>query len=302
MNPADYNNTLQTLRSSTQTYTPDKVLNEHIDDAAVFAKNFLGGTGGMLVGDAAKSKVKDLIKGSSDMLEKLNIKPEDMEELADSIEGGDTEAIGKLLAKNGIKIARKKLGSFIENSKGRAKSLVKNLRDKAQGKLNIDADPDAEVNPGQDVPVAQTRINPDVQETSFPTEPKVQETSFDETGATTVEPPQPTQLTDLNKVSNDALEQSGNKAEDGGENLLKGGTEEAEGQVEGVVGKLGKGLDALTEESTALDETPIGLGVTAVLGLASLVSGIFIKTHHDTYTAPPQPAERMTTFTTQQGY
>ena len=47
-------------------------------------------------------------------------------------------------------------------------------------------------------------------------------------------------------------------------------------------------LGTATVDSTAFDETGVGIGVTAVLGIASVLAGIFIKGHKEgSFTPPP---------------
>ena len=47
-----------------------------------------------------------------------------------------------------------------------------------------------------------------------------------------------------------------------------------------------KGLKAATGDSVAGDEDPFGLAITAALGVASVVGGLFIKTHHTENVVP----------------
>ena len=47
-----------------------------------------------------------------------------------------------------------------------------------------------------------------------------------------------------------------------------------------------KGLKAATGDSVAGDEDPFGLAITAALGIASVVGGLFIKTHHTENVVP----------------
>ena len=59
----------------------------------------------------------------------------------------------------------------------------------------------------------------------------------------------------------------------------------AEDFVSGAV-KAEDVLKAATTASEVADENPVGLAVTAALGVASLVGGLFVKTHHNAYETP----------------
>jgi hypothetical protein len=76
---------------------------------------------------------------------------------------------------------------------------------------------------------------------------------------------------------------------------------DAEAEASQIGSKVEKGLDELTVDSEAFDETPVGIAVTAGLGLVSLISGIMIKTHKDAFTTPPMPTIRQSSFAVQKG-
>jgi hypothetical protein len=76
---------------------------------------------------------------------------------------------------------------------------------------------------------------------------------------------------------------------------------DAEAEASQIGSKVEKGLDELTMDSEVLDESPLGIAVTAGLGLVSLISGIMIKTHKEAFTVPPLPQVRQSTFAVQKG-
>ena len=117
-----------------------------------------------------------------------------------------------------------------------------------------------------------------------------------------------TELTDQAEMTNDAMRTSGPAqtvadAEASTDTSLGTGVAEETGEEVASVGsKVAKGLDAITADSAAFDETPIGIGVTALLGLGSLIGGIFIKTHKDKFTRPPIPRQMQSSFAVQKGF
>ena len=338
----DYNDLVSELKSSqVQDYQPDPVLTEKVNDYAIFGKNFLGATGGMLEGEAIKKTFKQLSKqGSEGLLNQLDLNDEDMEDLIGKISSGDTEGVASVVAQRGINIARNKLGSFVRDTKGSAKKLYQSLKAKATGRQAPPSEEDVgepasasevtsepatvdlpfpEVGVGDygvglsDIPVAQA-----IERSLGGSQGTVQ--SEDGTlriGTQAPADPSPlaqdttpeTQLTDNVEMQSNTMKASGSQrsadsevdksAEDDLGDVGGGGDGGAE--ASSIGSKVEKGLDELTADSEAFDESPIGIGVTALLGVASLVSGIFIKTHKDKFTRPPLPHQMATSYAVEKG-
>ncbi len=330
----DYNDLVSELKSSqVQDYQPDPVLTEKVNDYAVFGKNFLGATGGMLEGEAIKKTFKQLSKqGSEGLLKQLDLSDEDMEELIGKISSGDTEGVAKMVAERGINVARNKLGSFVRDTKGSAKKLYQSLKAKATGRTEPTQDT------GEPASASEVARNPDIAETSFPTiEPESQipegagevaqnvneqvlqggRALTEEQASQFTQDPSPlaqdtnpqTQLTDNAQMQSDTMKASGSQRQADAEvdkpaddDLADiGGGGDAGADASSIGSKVTKGLDELTADSEAFDESPIGIGVTALLGVASLVSGIFIKTHKDAFTRPPLPHQMATSYAVEKG-
>ena len=330
----DYNDLVSELKSSqVNDYQPDPVLTEKVNDYAVFGKNFLGATGGMLEGEAIKKTFKQLSKqGSEGLLKQLDLNDEDMEDLIGKISSGDTEGVAKIVADRGINIARNKLGSFVRDTKGSAKRLYQSLKAKATGR----AEPAEDT--GEPASASEVARNPDIAETSFPTVeaesqipqgagevgPNVNEQVLqggralsEEQASQFTEDPSPlaedtnpaTDLTDNNQMTSSTMRTAGNQRQADAEVDQSadddlgdvGGGGDAGADASTIGSKVSKGLDELTVDSEAFDESPIGIGVTALLGVASLVSGIFIKTHKDEFTRPPLPHQMATSFAVEKG-
>lgn len=329
----DYNDLISGLKSSqVQDYQPDPVLTEKVNDAAAFGKNFLGGTGAMLEGDAIKKTFKQLSKqGSEGLLKQLDLNEEDMNDLVEKISSGDTEGVAKVIGERGINIARNKLGSFIRDTKGSARKLYQSLKAKAAGR---DAEPTAEES-GEPASASEVAAAPRVAETAFPTEISSQipegagavqgqalEQSLqggrgltEEQAAQFTEQPKETssaadtELTDSNEMTSNVMKTAGDQRAADSElsadkdlgDVGKSVGKDAEADASQIGSKVVDGLDELTAESSAFDETPIGIGVTALLGLGSLIGGIFVKTHHDAFTRPPIPHQMATTYAVGKG-
>ena len=299
-NSFDYNNILSGLKESkTQIYHPDKVLNEKLDDAAIFGKQFLGSTGGMLEGEAIKKSFKLLGNSSKSVLAKLDLGQTDLEELSEKLSSGDKQGVMEFLSKRGLNVARKKVGAFVD----KGKDLMKSLRTKATDQVK-DVSEQAEERLGESPAVSATRRilgqareeeQGQTEETEFPTEDTFPPA-----------PQLPTATTDQTAMTDNVRDASGSQREPVEEDLLEGHGEGGGSAEAGNVVKGGKDvektLEGLTEDSLAEDETPGGILVTAGLGLATLIGGIFMKTHKDEYTSPPMPNQRVTGFASQAGY
>ena len=338
----DYNDLVSELKSSqVQDYQPDPVLTEKVNDYAVFGKNFLGATGGMLEGEAIKKTFKQLSKqGSEGLLKQLDLNDEDMEDLIGKISSGDTEGVAKVVAERGINIARNKLGSFVRDTKGSAKRLYQSLKAKATGRQA----PPSEEETGEPASASEVATEPQVSELQLPesdldriTQREAQSLFEPETsglraqgqlvggdelgiGARVGQPPSDpsplaqdtnpaSNLTDNVEMTSSTMKTVGNQrpadadVDTAGDDNLGdiGGGGDAGAEASSVGSKVTKGLEELTSDSEVFDEIPIGIGVTALLGVASLVSGIFIKTHKDAFTRPPIPHQMATSYAVEKG-
>ena len=332
----DYNDLIAGLKSSqVQDYQPDPVLTEKVNDAAAFGKNFLGGTGAMLEGDAIKKTFKQLSKqGSEGLLKQLDLSEEDMNDLVEKIASGDTEGVAKVIGERGINIARNKLGSFIRDTKGSARRFYQNLKAKATGRTAEATGEEA----GEPASAAEVAAAPEVSDLRFPesdldliTQDEAQSLFEPPTSGLRAQgelvggdelgigarvgqpPPEPeqtttapdTELSDSNEMTSDVMKTAGNQraadSELSAEKDLGDFGKSAAKDAEAEGSKVVEGLDELTVASEGFDETPIGIGVTALLGLGSLIGGIFVKTHHDAFTRPPIPHQMATSYAVGKG-
>ncbi len=334
---ADYDSLISGLKSSqVRSYAPDPVLTEKVNDAAAFGKTFLGGTGAMLEGEAIKKTFKQLSKkGSEGLLKQLDLSSDDMEELASKLESGDAEGISQFIAKRGISVARNKIGGFVRSSKGQAKEFLQSMKSKFRGQQA--EEPSAPASESSSAVDDRSGLFDNIPTRSGQLfdlgEGEAQEFTegvAQRFGASSIyydEPPEPNQpsaeggsqsgsnpesdIKDPAQSTDDAMKANGSQRQQQESNPDKSSEEnnlgktegggDAEADVSSIGSKVEKGLDELTADSEAFDENPVGIAVTAGLGLVSLISGIFIKTHKDAFTVPPMPTIRQSTFAVQKG-
>tara|TARA_R110001632_G_scaffold22410_1_gene64418 strand:+ start:666 stop:1667 length:1002 start_codon:yes stop_codon:yes gene_type:complete len=330
---ADYDSLISGLKSSqVRSYAPDPVLTEKVNDAAAFGKSFLGGTGAMLEGDAIKKTFKSLSKkGSEGLLKQLDLSSDDMEELASKLETGDAEGISQFIAKRGISVARNKIGGFVRSSKGQAKEFLQSMKSKFTGggeeaSAPEDAAGAADSSGGlfDSIPTT-TRggqlfdLGEDAAQeftTGIPERFGSSSVYYDDPpdadGGSQAGSNPETDVKDPASVTDDAMKANGSQRQQQASNPDKSSEEnnlqktgemdgDAEAEASQIGSKVEKGLDELTVDSEAFDETPVGIAVTAGLGLVSLISGIMIKTHKDAFTTPPMPTIRQSSFAVQKG-
>jgi hypothetical protein len=333
---ADYNSLIAGLKSSQiRSYAPDPVLTEKVNDAAAFGKSFLGGTGAMLEGEAIKKTFKSLSKkGSEGLLKQLDLSSDDMEELASKLETGDAEGISQFIAKRGISVARNKIGGFVRSSKGQAKEFLQSMKSKftGGGEASVpESEPSSAVDDSgglfDNIPTRSGQLfdlgEGEVQQFT--------EGVAQRFGASSIyydEPPEPNQppaeggsqagsnpetdIKDPASVTDDAMKANGSQRQQQASNPDKSSEEnnlqktgemdgDAEAEASQIGSKVEKGLDELTVDSEAFDESPFGIAVTAGLGLVSLISGIMIKTHKEAFTVPPLPQVRQSTYAVNKG-
>jgi hypothetical protein len=238
----------------------------------------------MLEGEAIKKTFKALSKkGSEGLLKQLDLSDEDMEDLVSKVASGDTEGVAKIVAERGINVARNKIGAFVRDTKGSARRLYQSLKSLAVAEKFAGPEPSI----GGGAPLVPQ----------------------EDGGFRIGQPPEAyakpdTELTDQGDMVNNTMKTSGSQREAVEEDSLAGqgeGGGDAGAEVSSIGSKVEKGIDELAVDSEAFDETPIGIGVTALLGVASLVGGIFIKTHKDKFTRPPLPHQMVSSFAVEKG-
>jgi len=252
-----------------------------IDDVenykATVGKNALEGLGSMFVGSSAATGIKALMKSKN--LQKIGIEDGDVEDVVASAQNGDlTQAAGGAL-RAGINALNRNLtgvvrsvGSGVEEQAGarvggylntmRSSTLTQGnplqqlnrVTDNLPDPANIATEPVAEA-PSSGGAIVQSadgsaRIG---QVTEAPVRPPAEVPTVE---AQVVNPTAPAQVGGMPEAAVDADESVN------------------------VASKVLKGIDAAEEVSAVADVDPANLIVTGALGLASIIGGLFVKTHH----------------------
>ena len=252
-----------------------------IDDVenykATVGKNALEGLGSMFVGSSAATGIKALMKSKN--LQKIGIEDGDVEDLVASAQNGDlTQAAGGAL-RAGINALNRNLtgvvrsvGSGVEEqagarvggylntmrsstlTQGNPLSQLNRVTDNLPDPANIATEPVAEA-PSSGGAIVQSadgsaRIG---QVTEAPVRPPAEVPTVE---AQVVNPTAPAQVGGMPEAAVDADESVN------------------------VASKVLKGIDAAEEVSAVADVDPANLIVTGALGLASIIGGLFVKTHH----------------------
>jgi len=264
-----------------------------IDDVenykATVGKNALEGVGSMFVGSSAATGIKALMKSKN--LKAIGVEDGDVEEVVASAQNGDlTQAAGGAL-RAGINALNRNLqgltrsantgiedevgarvGGYLNTMRSSAltqgnplsqlSKVTDNLPDPANigtaaveeapssgGAIVQSADGSARIGVAAEAPVRP----PPAQ--AAPAEPTAE--------AQVVNPTTPAKVGGMEDAAVDADEGVS------------------------VASKVLKGIDAAEEVSAVADVDPANLLVTGALGLASIIGGLFVKTHHIRNVAPP---------------
>ena len=285
MEIANYNSMKDALSGSIKDQNPQ--LYDEVNDKAVYAKGLVETTGNLMTTGAVVGSIKKL-KGSASIMEKLGLSQEDLEGMAEDINNGNGQDVLAGLSKRIINKGTNKLQGAFNKLLGRS------------------TDPDAPEPPTEpSAPVtgsqppsdldlisneeAQTLFNPEVnvaaQEATTANESIVgsvgvasRQESIDQASAA---------ATRAATLGSDPSSVAANVVKSNVVNSTEEEVAEGGAKVMSKAVKAEDVLKGLTEGSEVADETgPIGLAVTAALGVASLVGGLLIHTHHNAYSTP----------------
>ncbi len=265
-----------------------------IDDVenykATVGKNALEGVGSMFVGSSAATGIKALMKSKN--LQKIGIEDGDVEDVVAQAQNGDlTQAAGGAL--------RAGINALNRNLQGLTRSATTGIEDEAGarvgGYLNaMRNSPLTQNNPleqlgnvtrsGQD-PANIATADPVEQAPSSGGAVVQSADGSARIGQATEEParPPPAQAAPAEPT---AEEQVVNPTAPAKVGTLEDASVDADEGVS-VASKVLKGIDTAEEVSAAADVDPANLLVTGALGLASIIGGLFVKTHHIRNVAPP---------------
>ena len=194
--------------------------------------------------------------------------------------------VGSMMVGQSITKSIKVGGTRVKNMAGNAKQAVQDGmtegEQESQGVLNRLGSRLGQARDAVQERVGQAR---DFINRRAPAQRPQNERDFDEEtdpedGGDTLQRPRPfdQNTTNANRQPDSDFENDNEEPEGFGE------ADEGEVAGEDIADELG----TAAVDSTAFDETGVGIGVTAVLGIASVLAGIFIKAHkEETFTPPP---------------
>ena len=259
----DYDGLQSYLRNEADQRNPfvAPVYNEIINDDAVYEKSTMEGIGTFAIQHSGVNSLKRVLKASKVFSE------DDAAELSDSIAAGEGKEGLQKLATRLTSRGLKKLGSKVQDLADKAKSFAKDKVDQALGREAAEPPVVTEGEVGEELQDMSTVPKP-VTDSSVNDESKLDDDEEEEApkipDEEDVDPGEESSLSDAVK---DGLKKFGGDAED----VLEQGLSKA-GEIEAIGGG---------------PEDPLGDVIAGVVGLGSLIGGMFRKTHHDTYVTPP---------------
>lgn len=257
---------------------------------ATVGKNALEGLGSMFVGSSAASGIKALMKSKN--LKSIGIEDGDVEEVVAQAQNGDlTQAAGGAL--------RAGINAINRNLQGLTRSANTGIEDEVGARVSGYLNTMRSSALTQGNPLAQlNRVTDNLQDpANIATADPVEEApssggaivqSADGSariGQATEAPvrPAPAQPAPAEPTAEAQVVNPTAPAKVGG---MEDAAVDADEGVS-VASKVLKGIDAAEEVSAVADVDPANLLVTGALGLASIIGGLFVKTHHIRNVAPP---------------
>ena len=277
-----YENALSNLSNSHYAIAPDAILKED-SQAGVreIGKTITSDFGNILLGHVATQALGTLGK-MGNQLSKLGINSSDAKVLSKAIANGDRRKVGQMIAKLGSK--KVKLG-------------IKKLTGKS---LTDEELPDA-VEEQIDKNIAESSRPIQVSEAEQPIARFAGDTNAVELQSFTTTPKKEVWLGESDDEDEDEAPSRPSQAqpepEDEGEDEFQDAVEDQATKTESEVSTVSKvastgedvatGLDDATLLSTTADDTGVGLLLTAGLGIASLFTGLFMKSKKPKVVQPP---------------
>jgi len=276
MDPGDYNNLKNSLAESL--VQPDQLPNieNTIQEGKEVIKGTLTGMGTFLQGQAVTKLIKK-VGGKDEILKKAKgkLKQKIKEQLDGKEEGQDDEEIEASEQADGE--GDNLFSGFLNNLKTRFMNKIKPPTNEIN--LPFEDDDDWLANTTMRNALGRGReagtkdpFKLDDDDTNLGLQ---RPSTIYQRGNIQPKPPDDDALqaaaNDSKNAADDVVKSAGNDLDDSLVDLSKVATKAT---------KVEEGLDAAAEGSLAFDETGVGIGVTALLGLGSLIAGAFIKSHH----------------------
>lgn len=305
---AQYNELLNSMREANVGYKPPAVIDDVLNDKAIAGKGALEGVSSQLLGGSLAGSLKSLVKNKAALAKRLGIKEEDIDGIIEAASKGDlggalsssTEAaigaanqtiqntIGS--ATSALRTGGKGIADAIRSPKEQAREVYDNLdpedflglstkeiRGFSQGRIPArfqEGAPKATFTPAAQAQAAEqapsegaeyaANLKQQVSETLQGTKQDLDPFSTPST---------------LSQEAQGALKATTDEAASTAGKLAEAG---ARGE------KAVEGIEGAAEASAAADFDPINLAITGALGLAGVVGGLFVKTHHVENRAAPE--------------
>jgi hypothetical protein len=301
------------MRQANAGFKPPKILDEVINDKATVVKNQVEGLSNMLVGGSLATSLKALGKNKAKLAKRLNINEDDLDGIIENSARGDISGAINSTSQTAINAVNKTLQNTIGKAsqaiKEGGKSIANSLRNPQQTARETYENLDPEEFLGlseKDLRAFSAGRIPERFQQQAPTAKFIEgggpaeEEEGDLEGAEyaqslreSVSKTLQTSKEDLNPFSSPttlsqeaqgASEAGLNEAKSTAENVVKSAGKEV-GESTGA--EIVEGLDTVAEASAGADFDPLNLAITASLGLAGLVGGLFIHTHHTENRASP---------------
>ena len=261
----DYDGLQSYLRNEADQRNPfvAPVYNEVVNDDAVYEKSTMEGIGTFALQHSGINSLKRVLKASKVFSE------DDAAELTDSIAAGEGKEGLQRLATRLSSRGLKKLGSKVQDLADKAKSFAKDKVDQALGREAAEPPVVSEGEAGEELQDMSTVPKPVTDSTVKESdESKLDDDEEDE---------------DAPKIPEEDIDPG---EESGLSDAVKGGLKKFGGDAEDV---LEQGLSKAGEIEAigGGPEDPLADVIAGVVGIGSLIGGMFRKTHHDSYVTPP---------------
>ena len=257
---------MNSMRSANIGFNPPPVVDDIVNDRAIVGKNALEGVSSSLVGGATLGSIKALAKSKA--LSKVGVEAKDVDAVVASASEGDLNGIANNTSRAIIRAGNRALQRG--NQQGR--SLIGNLGPQASRNIS-----EPEDSPLFDRATLSEPRPPPASAASEPPEPAE--------GATGAEVQANQEYAaNMRQGVQDVLSQPAESDEVF--SVPKTLSTEVSNISKGE--KVIKDINTAAEVSEAADAfDPADIAVTAALGLAGVIGGLFIKTHHVNYIKPP---------------
>lgn len=309
---SQYNELINSMREANVGFKPPPVLDDVVNDKAVVGKGALEGISSQLLGGSLAGSLKALTKNKSLLAKRLNLKESDIDDIIDAAAKGDLKGALSSSTEAAIGAANQTLQNTVGNATAAlrtgAKGIAEAVRNPQQRAREVydNLDPEQFLGLSTDEirGFSQGKIPARFQESALP------KATFTPAAREQAEEQEPTEgaeyAANLRKQVGETLGQTQedlnpfstpSTLSQEAQGALKATTDEA-AETAGKLAEAGKtistgekaveGIEGAAEASAAADFDPINLAITGALGLAGVIGGLFVKTHHTVNRATPE--------------